>query len=290
MGLTMENHSGLRTAARAALAVALMAALAPPASAHSNGQILASGKQSGFYCRSCHVGGTVPSSPSATKAVDAGSTATFAFLVGSQAAAQIAASSRRGRRCRCPRAGGESGTRLQANEVTHTEPKANDGNGEAAFQLTWQAPPIAGTYTLYGAGCSVDGNDQANGDAAARTTYEVVIREAAPSHPDADSGAVDPDPGRRGLRRRLQRQRNRHGQRVDHRSEHRPGHGSGVGLSQFRCEWRWAGDHRRAPAGGEQRAEQLPDGMSRARALVVDLAGRRPGGRRSLACAGRDRR
>lgn len=178
----MENHPGLRRATRAALAATLVVALAPPVSAHSNGQILASGKQSGFYCRSCHLGGTVPGVAfDGPTEMDAGSTATFTFMVTSKAANQIAAGLNVAADAGTLGLVANQGTRLQGSEVTHTASKANDDNGEAAFGLTWQAPAIAGTYTLYGAGCSVDGNDQANGDAAARTTYEVVVRGAAPS-------------------------------------------------------------------------------------------------------------
>jgi hypothetical protein len=178
----MRNHCVLRLATRAALAAALTVALAPRVSAHSNGQILASGKQGGFYCRNCHLGGTVPTVAfDGPMAIDAGSAATFTFIVTSQAASQMAAGLNVAADAGALGLVANQGTRLQENEVTHTEAKANDGNGEAAFEFTWQAPETAGSYTLYGAGCSVDGNDAADGDAAARTTYQVVVRAAAPS-------------------------------------------------------------------------------------------------------------
>jgi hypothetical protein len=75
----------------------------------------------------------------------------------------------------------DQGTRLQLSEVTHTSPKVNDANGEATFEFTWQAPATVGTYTLFGAGTSANGNSERTGDAAARTTYEVVVAVDVPT-------------------------------------------------------------------------------------------------------------
>jgi hypothetical protein len=72
-------------------------------------------------------------------------------------------------------------TQLLLSDLTHKQPKANDSSGQAIFEFTWRAPETAGIYTLFGAGCSVNGNSAGNGDAAARTTYEVVVGAGIPT-------------------------------------------------------------------------------------------------------------
>lgn len=66
-------------------------------------------------------------------------------------------------------------------EITHTGPKVNDPNGEAAWQFTWTAPATAGVYVLFGAGNSVDFSTTDAGDEAAITTLMVTVGNPAPT-------------------------------------------------------------------------------------------------------------
>jgi len=178
----MKNLCSARIIAIVALAISFTAAFATPGAAYDDGIVGASGKDSGYYCRNHHVGGTVPTVAfEGPTVVTPGAMATFRFAVTSNSVDQIAAGLDV-----APSAGtlglvDGQGTRLQFNEVTHSQPKANDTNGEAAFEFTWQAPEIEGTYTLYGAGCSVNLDGLQTGDAAARTTYEIVVGVGIPT-------------------------------------------------------------------------------------------------------------
>jgi hypothetical protein len=148
---------------------------AAPASANDDGIVGSSGKD-GNFCSSHHAGGTVPTVAFEGPTVMApGSAANFRFAISSHSETQIAAG------LDVAVSGGTlslvagQGTRLQFNEVTHSEPKANDPEAHAIFEFTWRAPESEGTYTLFGAGCSVNGNGQRTGDGAARTTYAIVV-------------------------------------------------------------------------------------------------------------------
>jgi hypothetical protein len=173
----MKNLYALRIAARAALVASSSVGLAATGFAYDDGVFGASGKENGYYCRNCHAGGTAPTVTfEGPTVMGPGSTAIFRFAVSSHGSeTQIAAG------LDLAASGGRlgmvegQGTRLQFGEVTHSEPKLNDDNGEAVFEFTWVAPATEGIYTLFGAGCSVNGNSQRTGDAAARTTYEIVV-------------------------------------------------------------------------------------------------------------------
>jgi hypothetical protein len=169
-------------AAHAALVVSFSVGFAATGSANSTGVVGASGQNHGFFCRNCHSGGTAPTVAfDGPTTMDLGSTATFSFTVTSHSASQIAAG------LDVAASGGTfglvagQGTRLELNEVVHSSPKANDANGQAIFEFTWQAPASAGTYTLFGAGTSVNRDSRKTGDAAARTTYDIVVGAAAPT-------------------------------------------------------------------------------------------------------------
>jgi hypothetical protein len=178
----MKNPFNLRTAAVAALIASFGAGFTATAFAHSDGVDGASGKNNGFYCRNCHAGGAVPTVVfEGPTAMDLGSTATFRFTVTSQSASQIVAG------IDVAASDGTlglvlgQGTHLQRQEVTHSLPKANDANGRAIFEFTWQAPARAGTYVLFGAGTSANDDSLRTGDAAARTTYEIFVGVATPT-------------------------------------------------------------------------------------------------------------
>jgi hypothetical protein len=177
---TMKNPCVLRMAAHAALAISFGVGFAATGFAHGTGVTGASGKSSGFFCNGCHVGGTAPTVAfDGPTTMDRGSTATFSFTVASHSASQIAAG------LDVAASGGTlvagQGTYLLGGEVTHSSPKTNDGNGQATFEFTWQAPASDGTYTLFGAGASVNGNMLQTGDRAARTTYEIVVGAVPPT-------------------------------------------------------------------------------------------------------------
>ena len=68
-----------------------------------------------------------------------------------------------------------------SGEITHTGPKDNDQNGEAAWQFTWQAPTTPGVYVLFGAGNSVDASTTVEGDEAAIITLMITVGDVAPT-------------------------------------------------------------------------------------------------------------
>jgi hypothetical protein len=177
----MKDSCVLRLAAHATLIVWLGLGCAATSAAHSGGVSGLSGKSSGFFCRNCHAGGTAPTVAfDGPTAMEPGSSATFSFTIAAHAAGQIAAGLDVAASDGTLGLAEGQGTILLLGEVTHSEPKANGVTGQATFEFTWQAPATAGTYTLFGAGCSVNGNSQTSGDAAARTTYEVFVGIAPP--------------------------------------------------------------------------------------------------------------
>ncbi len=134
--------------------------------------------------------------------VVAGATATFRFVVQSQApATQVAAG------LDVSADGGELVTIegeqeiLIDGELTHAPPphgqpggKLNDANGVAAWNFTWQAPAATGTYILYGAGNSTNHTGSIIGDKAASTTFEVQVipAEAAPTETPTETSIASP--------------------------------------------------------------------------------------------------
>jgi len=147
------------------------------ASARGDGMIGLSGKTGGTFCRNCHGGGVTPAVDfSGPTVVAPGATATFAFTVRSNAPAQqmfagmnVAASDG------MLSAPSGQGLHVELGEVTHSVPKANDVNGEATFEIRWQAPVEPGVYTLFGAGVSANGDEKRTGDAAERTTLDISV-------------------------------------------------------------------------------------------------------------------
>ena len=178
------------------MVVSLILGFAATGSANSTGIVGLSGKASGFFCRNCHAGGTAPSVTfDGPTRMDPGSSATFRFTVTSHSASQVVAGLNVAASEGTLGLVAEQGTRLQRNEVTHSGPKANDVNGQAIFEFIWQAPAHTGTYTLFGAGTSANDNEQQNGDAAARATYEVVVGEAAPTPTPTPTATAIPTAG-----------------------------------------------------------------------------------------------
>lgn len=179
----MKMLKTLQVAAHAAVVFSFSVGLAASGWAHSTGMTGVSGKNSGFFCKNCHVGGSIPTVAfEGPTAMEPGSTATFRFTVTStDTAAQIIAGLDVAASSGTLGLVAGQGTRLDNGEVTQSEPKANDPAGQAIWEFTWRAPVNAGSYTLYGAGVSADGNERQNGDAAARTTREVLVGMVAPT-------------------------------------------------------------------------------------------------------------
>jgi hypothetical protein len=168
---------------------------ANPAAARVNGIIGNSGKQA-TTCSDHHTGGVAPEVRfEGPMIVGARQLATFRFVVRSEAPADqisagfnVAASD--------GTLGAGPGSKLDTGELTHTTPRNNDAEGEAAWQFTWRAPAHLGPQTLFGAGNSVDGFLDEAGDNSSKTTIQIDVRCLGDCGND---GAVDVDELIRGV-------------------------------------------------------------------------------------------
>ncbi len=172
----------------------------PPALfAHSTGETLHSGKQ-GSTCAACHAGGVTPAVQFiGPAAVEVGESAMYRFEVQSMAAKQIAAG------FDVAASGGVLGTLPDQREqlipvpgstaeLTHTQPKSNV-DMVAEWDFTWTAPPTPGTYTLFGAGNSVNLNGLPTGDRSDTATFHVVVSGGAAPTPTATPLPTGTPPG-----------------------------------------------------------------------------------------------
>ncbi|MBN9682256.1 MULTISPECIES: MXAN_6652 family MXYO-CTERM-anchored protein [unclassified Corallococcus] len=161
-----------------AVAVCLVAGSAFANSTGINGR---SGKQ-GVSCTAsgCHGGGS--STPTVTlegpTALTAGQTGQYSLVItggpGAKAGMNVAVDGA------TLTAG--SGTKVMSGELTHSLPKTFT-NGSARFDFSLVAPATNGTYKVYAAGNSVNGDTAATGDAHANATLDVVV-----------TGGSDPKP------------------------------------------------------------------------------------------------
>ncbi|MHA7634214.1 MXAN_6652 family MXYO-CTERM-anchored protein [Corallococcus sp. M7] len=161
-----------------AIAVCLVAGSAFANSTGINGR---SGKQSVSCTASgCHGGGS--SAPSVTlegpTALTAGQTGQYSLIItggpGTKAGMNVAVDGA------TLTAG--SGTKLLSGELTHSLPKTFT-DGSARFDFSLVAPATNGTYKVYAAGNSVNGDNAATGDSHANATLDVVV-----------TGGSDPKP------------------------------------------------------------------------------------------------
>ena len=181
-GVTLPDRAtagrrGYRGALLAAATIAILLATGRPAAANSFGITGYSGKQGG-NCTDCHSGGVEPEVRFVGPTMVApGEMATFRFEVISRAVSQRRAgfnvASSEGALAIDAAQGGR---RLPNNELTHNIPKENV-EGVASWEFTWTAPTELGTYTLFGAGNSVNFNNQQTGDRSNKTTHEVLVGE-----------------------------------------------------------------------------------------------------------------
>jgi hypothetical protein len=164
---------------RQAAVVAIVAGglASSPARANSFGIIGRSGKQ-GMSCSQCHFGGVLPTVRlDGPLVVAPGESATYHFEVQSGIPSQHAAG------LNVAASDGQLGTiagqneQVVGGELTHTQPKPNDDNALAGWDFTWKAPDALGTYTLFGAGNSVNLNNQDTGDRSNTTSIEIVVAE-----------------------------------------------------------------------------------------------------------------
>jgi len=172
--------------ARVVVAACLLAVLGDPAlvAARSDGMTGLSGKNNGTYCRNCHGGGSrLPSVAfSGPTTVAPGETATYSFTVTSNAIdSLIVAGLNLAASDGTLSVTSGQGLRVELGEVTHSTPKAFDGNAQAIFEVRWQAPVNPGVYTLFGAGVSANGDEVRTGDSAERTTFDIFVGVATPT-------------------------------------------------------------------------------------------------------------
>lgn len=179
--LTFPRKRGkerIRYAALLLVGLAASGVASTPAGANSFGIIGRSGKQ-GLSCSQCHFGGVLPTVRlDGPLVVAPGETATYHFEVQSGIPSQHAAG------LNVAAGDGQLGAiagqneQVVGGELTHTQPKPNDDSGLAGWDFTWTAPDATGSYTLFGAGNSVNLNNQDTGDRSNTATIEIMVAEA----------------------------------------------------------------------------------------------------------------
>jgi len=153
-----------------------------------------SGK-SGSTCSNCHSGGAAPTvAISGPTSASPGSVSNYTFTITGGAMTSSTAAGRGGA-CDIASSAGTlgagSGDQLSSSEVVGG---ATVPSGTAvSFPFTWMAPATAGTYTLYAAGNSVNGNAGTSGDGVSATTLTVTVGGGSTS--GTLSGLVIQGPG-----------------------------------------------------------------------------------------------
>lgn len=185
-----------RSLAKLTVVVVALTLMPRSADANSFGITNFSGKRT-FFCITCHAGGDPPGvAPVVTFEAPGGTTmavgaiATFRFRVTSmsipkQTHAGFNVASSDGVVGITDPVGTLTQEVFGEVEITHSEPRANDDRGVAVFEFSWRAPTTPGTYTLYGAGNSVDDDDSELGDGSAHTTLAIDVigpPTATPTH------------------------------------------------------------------------------------------------------------
>ena len=163
-----------------------------PAHANSGGRVGRSGRQN-QTCNECHSGGVRPDvALQVPDRVATGETVVLRFTVhaGSPAgrAAGFNVAVEGGALVAIP----GQGARVASGEITHSEPKDNDETRTAGWDFQWIAPATPGTYRLWGAGNSVNGNGQSSGDKADALVLRVDVVPAASETPTATASPVPP--------------------------------------------------------------------------------------------------
>jgi hypothetical protein len=168
------------------LVLVSLLALAAPAFAHIGGIV----GFSDIGCLDCHdnSGIAIPSiAIVGPTMVEPGTQVTYQVVVTRMAESQLGAGFNFAASGGDVSAGDDPGVRRAENremrrfELTHTGPRENDANGEAAWPVIWLTPNTPGDYTLFAAGNSVNLDNMSTGDASNFTVLMVHVGGAAPT-------------------------------------------------------------------------------------------------------------
>ncbi|MCP4876116.1 MAG: PKD domain-containing protein, partial [Gammaproteobacteria bacterium] len=78
-----------------------------------------------------------------------------------------------------------SSTKILAGELTHSQRATASGDGSVSWNFDWQAPISPGSYTLFAAGLSSNGDNSTGGDGAVSASQNVDVFSGAPESPTA---------------------------------------------------------------------------------------------------------
>ncbi|WNG39687.1 hypothetical protein F0U61_42945 [Archangium violaceum] len=158
--------------------------LSSPALANSGGMTGYSGKTS-QTCTMCHSGGTAPTVEiSGPTSLEAGATGQYTLIIrgpGQKGGFNVAVDN-----TAASLEAGE-GSKKVSGELTHSAPKSASA-GEVRFPFTLVAPQSAGTVQIFGAGNSVNGDNNITLDGVATTTASVTITGGTGGGDDGDEG------------------------------------------------------------------------------------------------------
>lgn len=169
--------------------------VAGSAFANSTGISGRSGKE-GVSCATCHTAGAA--APTVTlegpAALTAGQTGNYALIIsggpGVKAGFNVATGGLDGATLTAG-----AGSKLVNGELTHSLPKAFAG-APVRFDFTLVAPNKNGTLKVFGAGNSVNGDNEKTGDAHANATLDVAVTGATdPVTPGEDEGGCSATSG-----------------------------------------------------------------------------------------------
>jgi PKD repeat protein len=140
----------------------------------------------GSTCTACHSAGVNPSvslrAVSGNTTVAPGSVTSYTFTLSggpaSNAGFDIAASS--GALINT----NPSGAKILNGELVQSSPNSMSG-GSVTWSFDWQAPTAAGTYTIYAAGLSGNGNGGTSGDSTGAASMQVTVAQATNQPPTA---------------------------------------------------------------------------------------------------------
>jgi hypothetical protein len=182
----------------ALVAFAALLALATPALAHIGGIV----GFSDIGCLDCHdnTGIAIPSiAIVGPTTVDPGTQVTYQVVVTRMADTQLGAGFNFATSGGDVSAGNDPGVRRAENremhrfELTHTGPRENDANGQAAWSVVWLTPNTPGDYTLFAAGNSVNLDNMSTGDASNFTVLVVHVGGAEPTPTVTPSASCEGD-------------------------------------------------------------------------------------------------
>jgi mono/diheme cytochrome c family protein len=130
-------------------------------------------------CTSCHNTGTMPTVTLAgSNTVTPGSSNSYSFTItgGQQHSGGLNISATSG--TLLLQAGDTSLKKLNS-ELTHVQP-ATANAGTVVWNFDWQAPATPGTYTIYAAGVSANGDNATSGDHAANDSLVITVGTSGP--------------------------------------------------------------------------------------------------------------